>query len=269
MFYAGLALSLLYLAISVLSVAFFVTNRKLLSVLAGGLTFFSVCLHTLHLVMLGIRDQKIPLTTLFEALTVSAFFLIVIYLFLRFGLKIKSIGIFTFPLIFIFQTLSTLGSKMVYLSEDFFRAPLFVFHALLTILGYAAFAYSMILGLMYLHMFKELKKKRLSRMYDRLPPLELLEKANVISLATGFLSLTVGIILGSVLAYRVWGKVPVSDPKILLSVAVWLIYVFGLLMRWIGGWSGRKMSYLSTVGFILLILFMVLARLIATTFHSF
>jgi ABC-type transport system involved in cytochrome c biogenesis permease subunit len=146
---------------------------------------------------------------------------------------------------------------------------LFGSHTVATLLGYAAFAYSMILGLMYLHLFRELKKKRLRWMFDRLPPLSLLERMNDITLAAGFLFLTAGIALGAVLAVRVWGGIPLRDPKILLSALLWLLYVIGIVLRCSLKWSAKKRSYFSIVGFVIVVLFMASVRLLLPTVHKF
>jgi ABC-type transport system involved in cytochrome c biogenesis permease subunit len=146
---------------------------------------------------------------------------------------------------------------------------LFGGHTLATLLGYAAFAFSMILGLMYLHLFRELKQKRLRRMFDRHPPLELLERMNNIALTAGFVFLSVGILLGSILAVRVWGYIPLTDPKILLSAVLWLLYVVGIVLRRVFSWSGRKQSCFGVFGFAVVVVFMVMVRLILQTLHRF
>jgi hypothetical protein len=181
--------------------------------------------------------------------------------------KIKAAAFFAFPLVFVSQLLASVGSRVIYLDRDLFRSPLFGSHTLATSLGYAAFAYSMILGLMYLHLFRELKAKDLRRMYDRLPPLELLERMNRATLIAGFAFLTVGILLGSLLAVKVWGRLPLTDPKILLSGVLWLLYVAGMLLRRLFRWSGRQLSWFSVSGFAVVVAFMVTVRLLLPTLH--
>ena len=157
----------------------------------------------------------------------------------------------------------------MYLGDEFLRSPLFWFHVLSTLAGYAAFGYSMILGLMHLRLFRELKSKKLRLMYDKLPPLDMLEKMNGVALVGGFVFLTVGIILGVALALTAWGRLPVTDPKVLFSLLLWALYVFGLVALRVFRWGGRRMSYFSVVGFLFLIAAMLVVRLIEYTFHHF
>jgi len=265
----SLGLAILYLGISFFSAAFFFSGRRGYSIAAECLILIALPLHLAYLVAIGVSGNKVPLTSFFEALSVIAMFLSLVSSILYVAVKVKSVAVFAYPVIFVFQLVASLGPRVVYLDEQLFRSPLFGSHTVATLLGYAAFAYSMILGLMYLHLFRELKKKRLTRVYDRLPPLELLERMNDIAMTAGFLFLTIGIVLGGILAVRFWGRVPVTDPKILLSALLWLLYVIGIFLRRGFNWSGRKLSYFGVIGFAAVIVFMVSVRLILPTLHKF
>jgi ABC-type transport system involved in cytochrome c biogenesis permease subunit len=263
------ALTLCYLVIAIFAVAFFYTGRRGLSITTDVLLLVALPGHLAYLVALGITYQKVPFTSFFEGLSAIAFFLTFLSSILHIALKIKAAAVFSFPVVFVCQLLSMLGSRIIFLDAGFFRSPLFGAHTLTTLLGYAAFALSMVLGLMYLHLFRELKERRPRRMYDRSPPLELLARMNDTALGIGFLLLSLGILLGSILAVRVWGRVPFDDPKILLSAALWVIYVVGLLLRLAFRWTGRKLSYFSVSGFALLVVFMAAVRLFLPTFHRY
>jgi ABC-type transport system involved in cytochrome c biogenesis permease subunit len=268
-FIMSVGLSALYLSIAFFAGAFFYTGRRGFSAATDVFILLTLPVHIAYLVTLGITEQKIPLTSFFEALSVIAFFLTLTSSILHVAFKVKSAAVFAFPVIFVFQLLSTMGTRIVYLDENLFHSVLFGSHTLTTLLGYAAFAYSMIWGLMYLNLFRELKGKKLQRMFDHLPPLELLDRMNEISLVTGFVCLTAGIILGSVLAHRVWGEVPFRDPKILLSGLLWVIYVLGIVLRRLLRWNGRRLSYFGVFGFIVVIGFAVTLRVLLTTLHRF
>ena len=269
LFFTGLLVSLLYLAVSILSGVGFFAGRRFAAVAGNVLVVVGALLHLTNLALLGILESKIPFTTFFEAMSVISLFVVLIYLILRLSLTVQSLSFFVFPLAFAFQTISVFGPRAMYLGEEFTRSPLFWFHTLSTLAGYAAFGYSMIVGLMHLHLFRELKSRRLKLMYDRLPPLELLDRMNGVALTGGFVFLTVGIVLGSTLALTAWGHLPILDPKVFLSLLLWLIYVFGIVALRLLRWSGKRMSWLSVVGFLALIVIMVVVRIVEGTFHRF
>ena len=266
---ASIVVSGLYLLISLLAGSYVFTGRRGLSAALDVLIPVALAAHLAYLAGLGISARKLPFTSFFEALSVVAFFVTVISAILHLAFRIKTAALFSFPVVFVCQLAASVGSRVVYLERDLFRSGLFGAHTLSTLIGYAAFAYSMIAGLMYLHLFRELKGGKPRHMYDRLPPLELLERMNRIALCTGFVFLTAGILLGGFLAVRVWGRVPVRDPKILLSGFVWLLYVAGILLWRILHWSGRQLSCFSVGGFALVMAFMTGVRLLLPTLHRF
>jgi len=206
-------------------------------------------------------------------MSVLAFLLAVITISIEIFTKQQSIGVFTFPFIFILQLISFFDAGIVPLfegiEESVFQLPLFSFHTLSTVIGYSFFIYSMIIGVMYLRMFKQLKYKQFHLEYDNLPPLRLLERLNFVGLIVGFVFLTLGIIGGSLLAYRVWNTVPVRDPKILLSLLLWCIYLFGFMMKLFKKWGGKKMAYMSITGSIIIAFSAFVVNLLFPTFHRF
>ncbi len=267
--YWALALSLAYLVMAFFSGAVFFTGRRAFSVVVDAALVIVPPAHLLYLVAVAVVERKVPLTSFFEALSAIAFLLALGTALLYFAVRVKSAPLFALPLVFLFQVISAVGTQVVYLPEQLFRSPLFGAHTLLTLLGYAAFGCSMVAGLMYLHLFRQLKRHRLRRMYDRLPPLELLERVNEAALVSGFVFLTAGILLGGILAQRVWGTIPLEDPKILLSGVLWLIYVFALVMRRGFRWSGRRFNTLGVLGFGALVVIMAVVRLLVPTMHRF
>ena len=269
MYALSIVISALYLAVAVLSGAYFFTGMRRLFNINSWILPASITLHLVHLIVFAVREGKVPFTSLFEALSIVSFLLAAIYLIMRLTLDIKSLALFVFPFVFVFQVISAFSPRIMYLGTSFAQSPLFWFHTLTILLGYAAFVYSMIIGVMYLNLFRDLKAKKQSLMYDRLPPLDLLERMNAIALLGGFIFLTVGIVLGSALAISAWGNLPILDPKISLSLLLWVFYIFGLVTSRVLRWSGKKTSYFAIIGFALLVLFMVGARMFEATFHRF
>jgi cytochrome c-type biogenesis protein CcsB len=65
----------------------------------------------------------------------------------------------------------------------------------------------------------------------------------------GFLFLSVGIISGAVWANSAWGRYWGWDPKETWSLITWFIYATLLHARMMRGWRGKRIAYLSLVGF--------------------
>ena len=65
----------------------------------------------------------------------------------------------------------------------------------------------------------------------------------------GFLFLSIGIITGSVWANSAWGSYWSWDPKETWSLITWFVYATLLHARMMRGWYGKKIAYLSIIGF--------------------
>jgi len=61
--------------------------------------------------------------------------------------------------------------------------------------------------------------------------------------------MTLGLIAGVVVAQATYHQVDLFDPKVLLSVLMWAVYLLLLYTRWNAGWRGRRAAYLAAGAF--------------------
>ncbi|MBI5560573.1 MAG: c-type cytochrome biogenesis protein CcsB [Deltaproteobacteria bacterium] len=127
------------------------------------------------------------------------------------------------------------------------------FHVFTTFVGYAAFAISFGLSLMFLlrEGFELRGIKNL--LIDRLPDSRTLDELSYRAIAWGFPFLTVGIVSGAVWANYAWGTYWGWDPKETWSLITWFIYAAYLHARVTRGWRGRRTAYISAIGFLAVI----------------
>jgi ABC-type uncharacterized transport system permease subunit len=62
--------------------------------------------------------------------------------------------------------------------------------------------------------------------------------------------MTAGLLIGSVLALETIGPAFFADPKVLLSVAMWVVYILMIFIRRQSGLRGRRAVYLSSIVFL-------------------
>ena len=62
--------------------------------------------------------------------------------------------------------------------------------------------------------------------------------------------MTLGLIAGSAVAQAQFGASFFLDPKVLLSLLAWAVYMLLLYTRWHAGWRGRRAAILATVAFL-------------------
>ena len=120
------------------------------------------------------------------------------------------------------------------------------FHVITCFFGYAAFAVSFGISLLFLIQHRW---ERISGGIGLLPNTKKLDEINYRAIVIGFPMLTVGIITGAAWANYAWGNYWSWDPKETWSLITWLIYAAFLHARVTRDWRGRRMAILSLIGF--------------------
>jgi ABC-type transport system involved in cytochrome c biogenesis permease subunit len=90
--------------------------------------------------------------------------------------------------------------------------------------------------------------------FDHMPPLDTLERIAHATLLFGFPCMTLGLLVGSLLAQESVGPAYFFDPKVLLSFAMWILWVVLLYIRRTAGLRGRRAAYLSSGVFLVMLL---------------
>jgi len=164
--------------------------------------------------------------------------------------KTTTPGIVVFPLVFLLTFVAATGQQPLVFASIAVRRGWLALHILMIFTGYAALFLSFGASILYLLQERALKSKNASMMFSRLPALQVIDDIGYRSLMLGFPFMTVGLIAGSVVAESAYGKVDFLDPKILLSVLMWAVYLLMVYTRLNAGWRGRKAAVLASVAFV-------------------
>jgi len=164
--------------------------------------------------------------------------------------RTTSPGIVVFPLVFVLTFIAATGQQPFLLTSPGMRTGWLFAHIALIFTGYAALFLSFGASLLYLVQERSLKSKKAAGMMSRLPALEVIDQIGYRSLLLGFPFMTLGLIAGTVVAQATFGRVDFLDPKVLLSVLMWAVYMIMLYTRWNAGWRGRRAAYLATGAFV-------------------
>ncbi len=177
------------------------------------------------------------------------------YLLVEWRLKSKALGAFALP-VGIFTML--VGTAIPTHSPDgvagALQAPVIVLHVLAILVGYASFAVAFAAAALYLVEHRMLKKKRLGGVFERLPSLDRSDNLASRMVLFGYPALTLGLALGIFRAEMATGHAWVTDPKVVSSLLVWVVYGIYLVSRNLLGWTGRKTNYLLIAGFALIVI---------------
>ena len=192
-----------------------------------------------------------------------------IYLGLQLKTKTRVLGAFVAPLIFVFLVAAAGQGSEKNLVPAAWQGWLTILHLILAIAGESLFVLASAAGAMFLIQNRLIKRKKPGAMSRLLPSLGDLDRVNHIGLLWGFVLLTLGMIGGSVYAAFVWDKPWASDPKVVWTFAVWVVYGFLLHQRLAIGWRGFRMAALSCLMFLLFVVSALIVRFCLPTIHSF
>jgi len=194
-----------------------------------------------------------PLSNLYESLVFAAWAIMLIYLVLEFRSKQRVLGVF--PALFSFLAMayasfSTSVDSKIQPLVPALKSNWLIAHVIACFLGYAAFAVSSGISMLYLF-----QKSRSSNPHPKgalaiLPESRQMDELNYQMILFGFLWLSLGIITGSVWANSAWGTYWSWDPKETWSLITWLVYAAVLHARTMQGWRGTRVAWLSLLGFV-------------------
>jgi ABC-type uncharacterized transport system permease subunit len=169
-----------------------------------------------------------------------------------------SLGIFALPVTVFMIFVPALGLERYSFSSPGVRTNWLIAHIAAVLTAYVALGFSLLASVLYQLQESRLKKKRKPGQsqgwlpLDWLPPLDTLERIAHATLEFGFPCMTVGLIIGSVLAETVRGASYFYDPKVIASFILWAVYVTLLFVRRTAGLRGRRATYLSGVVFLVM-----------------
>lgn len=214
---------------------------------------------------------RAPLTNLYESLVFFAWSVAIFYLLMERKFKIKTAGAFVTPFPFIIMAYASLNPNEIQPLVPALKSNWLIAHVVTCFVGYAAFAVSFGVSILYLFKINAENKpgKKGTTLLDYLPSSELLDEVGYKTIAIGFPLLTIGIITGAFWANVAWGTYWSWDPKETWSLIVWLIYAAYLHARITRGWRGKKAALLSILGFAATLFCYLGVNLILSGLHSY
>jgi ABC-type transport system involved in cytochrome c biogenesis permease subunit len=236
-----------YVAATGLALAFLVQRDELLHRLAALATLAAWILHTGALIALAIELGRPPFGSLPEAISVSAWVVVLLDMLLERQYRLSGLGAFVLPVALALSLQST-SIRPLLIGQTLSGAWVWV-HIGLALVGIAAFVFNFAGALMYLLQERQLRAKRPGVLYYSLPALATLDRLTYRMLALGFPFLTTGLLLGVLWAGASWGSVFTFDPVAVMSYVAWAVYAATLAGRAVGGWHGRRAAYFAILGF--------------------
>lgn len=200
---------------------------------------------------LGMRGEAraaCPLADRGEILVFLSWSLTLFYLLVGPAYRISLLGVFTAPVVVVFQSIALLPGVLDRNPQEVAGGnPWHETHAATSVLAYGALALAAVAGVMFLVLDRQLKEQHLkSGLFRNLPPVRELLVSLERLLWMGGVLLTIGILAGFLMPHD-----NAALGHLIAAVSVWIGYAVLLGVKTVRGITGRKLSLLTVLLFIL------------------
>lgn len=204
--------------------------------------------HVAFLVVDYAVNGRIPFGDIHQTLSAASLLLVASYLATLIRYRMSVLGAFITPITLLFFLGAGLGRSVAHVPADV-RSALLPLHIGANILGIVAFSLAAAAALAYVIQERLLRRKRLSGLFQRLPPLDVLDTFGLRSVTIGFPLLTIGIVTGTIWAVRLDPGLPMISTAQAFAVLAWLVFAGVLALRVAAGWRGRRAAVGTMLGF--------------------
>lgn len=238
------------------------------------LTALGWFVQTAYLGNLAFRQQKLPVTTVFESLLVLSWILagITLYFLLR-SPRPVAVGVFLLPVVLAVNIVAGISAPRADWADwggwvGFWGAV----HGVFLLAGGVGSCVAFASGLMYLVQSRRLKQKQRARIGFTLPSLEQLDRWNRGAITAAFPLLTCGLILGVAVELSLRRSAEAmlnwTDPKILSALLMWIVFAVLVHARFQPTMRGRRVMILTVIAFAFLAFAWVGVDLLLPTAHG-
>lgn len=198
--------------------------------------------HTIWIGTICARTGHPPLTNLPETASFIAWVVFAIELGLWLRYRVYAASFFVYPLVLFLLTVSAAVGETFATLDPALRSNLFIAHLLLSTVGVAGLLIGLAFGLLAFMQDRMLKKKKVGRMWEWIPSLDVCKKLSYRALAIGFSIYTVGLIAGVLWSIRTTAGPMHPSAKQIGAVTAWIL--FGLLLHSYVSNTYRQKRYL-------------------------
>lgn len=250
-----IAIAALYFVAGAVYIAHLVRGAEPLATFGTGALALAAAAHS---VFLGVALASGSLTfDIHEALAAAALLLTIAFLAAARGRpKMQVVGAFVTPVTLLFF-LGAGFRRGVGAVPPEVRSAVLPLHVTVNVLGVVAFALAFGVAIAYLLQERQLRKKQLGGLFQRLPPLDVLDNLGFRLVTIGFPLLTLGVVSGALWAVRIDPAAPSISPTQMLGLVAWVMFAAVLLLRVAAGWRGRRAAYGTMLGFLCTCLLLV------------
>ena len=211
---------------------------------------FGWLLQTALLAVQAARSDGFPWASWAGSLNLFVWFVVSGYLIWGCRARYRLLGLAVAPLAFGLLALARVGGGTGVGARSHYSNLFLVLHVGLVLAAFAGFTLAAGLSALYLWQERSLKRRSPRVLRLPVPSLATLDGLAGRTIAVALPALTLGIAVGLA---RAIGSGASFDALMVATMATWAVYGAFLVLRYAGGWRGRRAAYLALCGFALVI----------------
>ncbi|MBN2298066.1 MAG: cytochrome c biogenesis protein CcsA [Deltaproteobacteria bacterium] len=245
---------ILYFMTCIGFIGYLFTRNRQIVIAARILFILSVTAHLVFTIALSVKIHHLPVSSPPQAVNMMVLLASVVFTFLIWKKLTTVLAAFflpvaTFSLGFIAPSVGHNPGLFVESSKYWY--PL---HTLSVITGEAFFIVAFITSVVYLIHERVIKRGAIHNIASSLPPLAVLDRILYTCLSSGFIAITIGMMLGALWASSLDLEYAHIAPKILSGILTWFVFAFSVHQRFAIGWRGRRTAVITVIGFLVMII---------------
>lgn len=242
--------ALLYLVAAGLYLGFLIRDGERLA--RGGTAVLGVAVvsHVAFVAIDWLNAGNVPVSDIHQALAVASLLVVLGFLaFARTRPRLRVLGAFITPITLLLFLGAGFRRGVAVVGEGM-RSAILPVHVASNVLGLVCFALAFGAALAYVLQERQLRRKQLGGLFQRLPPLDVLDALSFRLVVIGFVFFTGGVLTGTFWAVRIDPSAPAIGATQTIGVLAWLLFAGVLLLRVAVGWRGRRAAIGTMLGFL-------------------
>src|SRR5687768_10666727 len=192
----------------------------------------------------------VPAADIHQALAVMSLLVVLVFLITtRSRARLRVLGAFITPVTLLLFMGAAFRRGVGPVPEEV-RSALLPVHVAVNVLGLVAFALAFAAAIAYLIQERQVRRKNLGGLFQRLPALDQLDSLGLRAVIVGFPLLTVGVVTGTIWAVQLHSSALEISAAQGFALLAWLLFAAVLLLRVAAGWRGRKAAIGTMLGFL-------------------
>jgi ABC-type transport system involved in cytochrome c biogenesis permease subunit len=252
---------LLYIAAWVTLAVSFAGGSAVAPRTGAGLIAGGMAVHAAALAAFTVEHAELPLVGFAPSLSTLAFLIALLFVTML-TREARPVGLVLLPLVTILLAIALVAGIAPSGEAMAFSGAWFSLHVVLALIGCAGLTVTFAASLLYLLQFRELKGKRLGRVFRFFPSLPAIDTLSRRGVAIGFPALTAALLLGWAWTVRFRSTLAPTDPQVIWGVLTWLTFAVLLAGRYSKAPNReRRTAFTSVIGFVLVVVSYLVLRL--------